>query len=218
MSDEDPECPIGPRRVHHTVVVSTVNPAPDASPAQWLLRPRAEWADTVSFGPPGFETYLRISFTAEKDTNDTDRAGVGLSGEDPVLRLALQTLAAFTARPDRAYAAVWEGWTNAPPPRAPRVLIPNRTMLLFTGPVAELRDAPALAWYGSADGMYEEPHLVWPADRAWCLACEVDEEVEFTVGCSEDAARALIEALPVPVRRVAYGEPVPLLKNPAEDT
>ena len=26
-----------------------------------------------------------------------------------------------------------------------------------------------------------EPHLVWPEDQAWCLACEVDEEVEFTV-------------------------------------
>lgn len=201
--------PFGPRGVHNTVPVSTVNPAPDASPASWLLRPRAEWADTVRFGPPGFETYLRISFTCEEDADSA-----APSGEDPVLRRALETLAAFTVEPDKAYAAVWEGWTgSAPQPLAPLVRIPNRTMLLFTGPVADLRDAPALAWFGSADGMYEEPHLVWPADRAWCLACEVDEEVEFTVGCSEDAARALIVDLPTQVRRVDYGDPVPLYKN-----
>ena len=69
-------------------------------------------------------------------------------------------------------------------------------MLLFTGPVGVLRDAPALAWYGSAQG-YQEPHLVWPEDQAWCLACEVDEEIEFTVGCSVDAAQALAEPCPV---------------------
>ena len=36
------------------------------------------------------------------------------------------------------------------------------------GPVGVLRDAPALAWYGSAQG-YQEPHLVWPRIRpgAW---------------------------------------------------
>jgi hypothetical protein len=62
-------------------------------------------------------------------------------------------------------------------------------MLLFTGPVEALKDAPALAWYGSAAGRYQEPHLVWPEDQAWCLADEVDEEIEFTVGCSEEASR-----------------------------
>src|SRR4051794_23821917 len=87
-------------------------------------------------------------------------------------------------------------------------------MLLFTGPVEVLRDAPALAWYGSARG-YQEPHLVWPEDQAWCLACEVDEEVEFTVGCSVDASRALDKALPGAVRRVHYGDPAPLYRDPA---
>ena len=100
-------------------------------------------------------------------------------------------------------------------PQAPRVEIPNRVMLLFTGPVDALRDAPALAWYGSAAGVAQEPHLVWPADQAWCLACEVDEEIEFTVGCSGEAAQALASALPGAVRRVRYGEPAPLYRDPA---
>ena len=88
-------------------------------------------------------------------------------------------------------------------------------MLLFTGPVEALRDAPALAWYGSAACVLQEPHLVWPEDQAWCLACEVDEEIEFTVGCSGEASQALATALPGAVRRVRYGEPAPLYRDPA---
>ena len=88
-------------------------------------------------------------------------------------------------------------------------------MLLFTGPVEALRDAPALAWYGSAAGVEQEPHLAWPQDQAWCLACEVDEEIEFTVGCSVEASQALARALPGAVRRVRYGEPAPMYRDPA---
>lgn len=85
--------------------------------------------------------------------------------------------------------------------------------MLFSGPVSELRDAPALAWYGSAQGVLQEPHLVWPDDQAWCLACEVDEAIEFTVGCSLDAAQALARALPGAVRRVLYGESAPMYRD-----
>lgn len=116
--------------------------------------------------------------------------------------------------PEIAYAAIWEGWASSGPiPDAPRVPIPNRTMLLFTGPVDVLRDAPALAWSGTARGVHQEPHLVWPEDHAWCLACEVDEEIEFTVGCTVGAARALDEALPGAVRPVLYGESAPMYRD-----
>jgi hypothetical protein len=105
--------------------------------------------------------------------------------------------------------------SGARAPQAPRVEIPERAMLLFTGPVDALRDAPAVAWYGSAAGVAQEPHLVWPEDHAWCLACEVDEEIEFTVGCSAEASKALARALPGAVRRVRYGEPAPMYRDPA---
>jgi hypothetical protein len=72
----------------------------------------------------------------------------------------------------------------------------------LTGPVEALRDAAALAWYGSAAGIAQEPHLVWPGAQVWCLACEVDEEIEFIVGCSEEASQALARALPGAIRRV----------------
>ncbi len=80
-------------------------------------------------------------------------------------------------------------------------------MVLFAGPVEALSDAPGLAWHGPGAEDNQEPHLVWPTDRAWCLACEVDEEIEFTVGCSEDAFNGLDGALPGAVRRVQYGDP-----------
>ena len=134
--------------------------------------------------------YVRIAFAQDAD-------GVATEGEEPALRIALATLATYTATPASGYAAIWEGWAAGT-----RLLkrhewpIPHRAMLLFTGPVEVLRDAPALAWYGSAQG-YQEPHLVWPEDQAWCLACEVDEEIEFTVGCTDAAAQALARSLPV---------------------
>jgi hypothetical protein len=183
--------------------MTAIRPAVSAEPAQWLLQSAVEWWDLVRYGPPAFEVYLRIAFAE----------GADAEGEEPALRTALATLASHTTTPGFAYAAIWEGWTSGPVPSAPRVTIPNRDMLLFTGPVSELRDAPALVWYGSARGVYQGPHLVWPEDHAWCLACEVDEEIEFTVGCAGVAARALADALPGAVRPVLYGESAPLYRE-----
>ena len=172
-------------------------------PGRWLLAADADWWDLVRYGPPGFEAYVRVAFA--------DDAG---PGEDPTSRRALATLAEHTSTPSRGYAAVWEGWGPPPPPApAPVLEIPQRTMLLFTGQVRALRDAPALGWGRSAMTCHQEPHLVWPEDHAWCLACEVDEELEFSVGCSEAAATALAQALPGVVRRVRYGEPAPLYRE-----
>jgi hypothetical protein len=158
--------------------VTEIRPAADADAAQWLLRSDVDWWDLVRYGPTGFDVYVRIAFPQDSGT-DADNP----SGEAPAdaVRAALATLASYTATPFKGYAAIWEGWVSGTPaPRAPRVEIPNRMMLLFTGPVEALTDAPALAWHGSAAGVAQEPHLVWPEDQAWCLACEVDEEIEFT--------------------------------------
>ena len=193
--------------------VTEIRPAADPDAAQWLLRSDVDWRDLVRYGPPGFDVYVRIALVQDVGADAGNQ-----SGEAPVdaVRAALAALGSCTATPSKAYAAIWEGWTSmAPPPQAPRVEIPNRAMLLFTGPVEALRDAPAVAWYGSAAGIYQDPHLVWPEDRAWCLACEVDEEIEFTVGCSGEASQALARALPGAVRRAHYGEPAPLYCNPA---
>jgi len=173
-----------------------------------LLRPDVDWSDLVTFGPPGFAVYARIALPQESEEIDSP-AGEGIDA----VRTALATLAAYTTTRASGYAAIWEGWGGEPNPRAPRVLIPHRTMLLFSGPVDALRDAPGVTWFGPGGDVGQEPHLVWPADQAWCLACEVDEEIEFSVGCSEDAFLGLAGALPGAVRRVQYGDPVPTYRD-----
>lgn len=180
--------------------MTNIVPASDAKSAEWLLQPGAEWWHLVRYGPPGFDVYVRVAFPEDDEEQDTVRA-------------ALVTLASHTSTPDRGNVAVWEGWNGYPnPPSAPRLEIPNRKMLLFTGPLEMLRDAPALAW-GETPGIHVPPHLVWPADQSWCLACEVDEEIEFTVGCSDRVAHALASAFPGRVRRVRYGEEAPLYRD-----
>ena len=187
--------------------VSEVQPAASAEAGQWLLRHDVHWQDLARLGPPDFSVHLRIRF--EHNPPRAEQKGELLN-----LRRALTTLARYTTTPSAAYAAVWEGWTAGDPaPDAPRLHIPNRTMLLFSGAVEVLRDAPARAWQRDG-GEYAEPHFVWPEDRAWCLACDVDEEVEFTVGCADDAAEALIEELPGATRRVQYGDPAPSQLGP----
>ena len=184
--------------------MTELRPADNADAARWLLAADVDWSDLVRFGPPCFDAYARVAFTQPSD--DVDPVG-----ELPSLRTALMTLTSFTATPDSGYAAIWEGWSGGWSPRAPRVAIPHREMLLFTGPLTALRDAPALAWLGTTEEYgFQEPHLVWPSDRAWCLACDVDEEIEFTVGCSAEAAEVLARDLPGAVRLVDYGESTPL--------
>jgi len=184
-----------------------IRPATSDLPAEWLLTAQADWWDLVRYGPPGFDVYLRIAFGTPFEDG----------GELPAFREALAVLARHTTTPLLGYAAVWEGCLNSDwAPTAPRVLVPKRTMLLFTGPIDELRDAPKAA-RGDLDvvpqGDYQEPHLVWPEDRDWCLACEVDEEIEFSVGCSAIAYEALNLALPHLVRRVNYGEAAPMYRS-----
>jgi hypothetical protein len=188
--------------------MTELRPAPTLDPARWLLRSDVDWWDLVRYGPPGFDVYVRVRFPYYPVE------ALAPEGAD-ALRAALAILEGYTATPASGYAAIWEGWGGKPNPQAPRVDIPNRVMLLFTGPVSVLRDAPAMAWYGTAEATYQDPHLVWPEDQAWCLACEVDEEIEFTVGCTDAAAQALARALPDAVRPVRYGEAAPLYRDPA---
>ena len=188
-----------------------LRPAADTSPAGWVLdAARGEHGPNVlRYGPPGFETYLRLPVDGNVPFPREPGADVH------AMEAALQVLAAHTTTPEVAYVGVWHGYgfDNGPAPVALMVPFPNAWMYLFTGPVSAMRYAQQVVWAypdGRPDaGIDAEPDLVWPADHAWCLACEVDEEIEFSIGCSTTAAAALEEALPGLVRRVSYGENAP---------
>lgn len=74
----------------------------------------------------------------------------------------------------------------------PRVRLPDRDYLLYTGPVED-----ALAF---VESQRQTPNLFWPADRAWCVASEIDLTCTYIGGSAEliDAVLADpgIEALP----------------------
>ena len=193
----------------HTGAVSDLRPASDLLPAAWVLDAAltGDAPVVLRYGPPGFDAYLRLS---------VDPVGpVALSLDVDAMEIALRVLAGHTTTPEVAHVGVWHGYgfASGPAPDAPVVPLPNAWMYLFTGPVSAMRYAQQVVWSlagGVPDtGIDAEPDLVWPADHAWCLACEVDEEIEFSIGCTDAAASALEEALPGLVRRVAYGQDAP---------
>jgi hypothetical protein len=139
----------------------------------------------------------------------------------------------WTATPDDCWFCVWDGFgwdtasasaalteTGRPPlnlqgpgrdpvPRpvreGPRVHLPHRDYLLYSGPA---EDAIALAAVAGTGGQC--PNIWWPADRAWCVASEIDLQWTYLGGPRELIGAVLaddrIEVLPAapddPVSRV----------------
>ena len=57
----------------------------------------------------------------------------------------------------------------------PQVAVPDRSYFLFHGPLSDADDwAEAELLAGQTRLHAPEPALVWPADRAWCVARDVD--------------------------------------------
>lgn len=94
--------------------------------------------------------------------------------------------------------------------RGPRLRLPDRDHVLFRGTLAELADPgweERVPWRDSSPSEFgqpataESPSLIWPADRAWVFASEVDYDSTI-VGGSAALIRALradprLESLPL---------------------
>jgi hypothetical protein len=130
---------------------------------------------------------------------------------DELLSALCEVLGEHTETSDRCWYCLWDGWgwvngstilviasegedvppPAQPPPEAapafppeiidgPRVSIPQRDYILFKGPLA------------TATGFEENgPALVWPDDRAWCVATEIDLDSTY-VGGSQGLVNALL--------------------------
>ncbi|WP_344732788.1 hypothetical protein [Nocardioides fonticola] len=186
---------------------NTSDPSAVSAASWWVDAVRAIPLDTaLRFGPPGFERYLRVEFGEEPDGADDGWWPAGA---------VLDLLAAHS--PGVAlFVGIWEGWTShGEVPAGPLLALPETPYLTFRRFVvapceaAHLFSAAARLW-GRRPEWSVPPHLAWPADRSWFFACDVDEEVEFTVGCSTVVAAALGAAFPERVREVGYGAYVPL--------
>ena len=147
----------------------------------------------------------------------------------PTLASLLDVLARHTAE-DECFHAVWDGWgwldgggvayltvqsggwgRRAEPPATPpalpaeviagpRLRHPGRDYLIFRGP---LRAALSICHQHPGGEVFwpQSPSILWPADRSWCVATEIDFDSTLVAGSQEliDAVLASpeLEAWPV---------------------
>jgi hypothetical protein len=140
-----------------------------------------------------------------------------------LLEVLCELLGKHTTDVERCFFAVWIGWgwvhggglvvrtehvgassTTQPTERAqaafwadalsrPRLVLPDqdREYVLLAGPLSaatQLGDPGALGGFSP-----KSPNLFWPADRAWCVASEIDFDSTL-VGGSTDLIGAILDA------------------------
>jgi hypothetical protein len=129
----------------------------------------------------------------------------------PVLATLLDVLGRATGGGE-CYHALWEGhgWLDGtgvsflvfegsppalPPPPAlpeevlagPRLVLPAREHLLFRGPLGAAR---SIGDHASGRFSPQSPNLLWPEDRSWCVATEIDFDSTLVAG-----PQALVDAV-----------------------
>ena len=92
----------------------------------------------------------------------------------------VSVLSRHTSTPERCWFAVWEGWgcLALGEAAAPAFEIPNRRLLLFTGPITAVGTS-------LCESYFQSPSIWWPDDRAWCVETEVDAMSTYVGGTSE---------------------------------
>lgn len=182
----------------------SLRPVSDGTPADWLVERHQPWPRLALFGPGVFEAYARLRFIPDPAWFGQDESDHGggddLPGELDQLRVVAEVLRRHTRTPHDSWHCLWDGWgalhagatavlsfgddgaassLGAPAFGVgvlgePTVHHPHRDYHLFTGPLSDLGDwgagdlAPGVA-HGDL-----VPAFVWPQDRAWCIAADVD--------------------------------------------
>ncbi len=136
----------------------------------------------------------------------------------PALRALCDILDGHTSTADDCYFALWEGWGglesygwvvgdpvvpgrqvggqtrhvfSAGELSSPRLCLPGRDYVLLAGPLDDsLRIG---SWIGADWFSPQSPNLFWPANRAWCVASEIDFDSTL-VGGSAGLIEAVLES------------------------
>lgn len=74
--------------------------------------------------------------------------------------------------------------------KAERFKLPNREYLLMHGPISE---ANKIGWTFSDSFQSQSPNLLWPRDRSWIMATEIDFSVTL-IGGSESLVATILNA------------------------
>lgn len=175
-------------------------PLADARAADWFVQADGDVWTKILLGPPGYAAYVRIQF-ADQD----ERPSVAVPTMPAVVDLLIANGGPFA----RGFVGLWEGY-GGHVPAGPRFdvfeetsdQLPVRTYVLLTTPLDELF-RPGVVWPDESS-VFVEPHLVWPADRTWFIAADVDPQW-FTVGASEDMASKLLANHSFDAELIPYG-------------
>jgi hypothetical protein len=180
----------------------TLTPLTDLSAAGWIAASDQPWNRLVTMGPAGFSAYARLRFIPDPMNGGQSESDVGRDDESPSdadqLRTAVETLLPHTRTPDEGYLLIWEGWGRGAFPRgaftAPRLTLPDRACLMFRVRLPDFASGAVADRWESARhyGDMPEPAFIWPADRAWCITCDVDPHWAG-IGVAPDAIEALLD-------------------------
>lgn len=166
----------------------------DSSMADWLRSRSESWIQICTVGPDGFERYARL---------DSDPALDAMQREgyrDPTqIDSLLRVLTMFTSSPDDAIVALWSGFgwisgdlaltklrANVSSDRptsdgqggvstsGPGLSVGGRDYLLFRGAISEVIDPATGLFSYSGNHVDQAPNLIWPVDRSWFMANDID--------------------------------------------
>jgi hypothetical protein len=201
----------------YTAYARILHPVPDARAAN---RPPIRWADVCAATgrqPHALMQWHAIAGVVETRTRKIVTRTMAWPGVEPdlghlerdTLHILCRVLTDHTAPGQDCFLALWEGYawirgspavamygSNTPVPPAfspdvlhgPRLRHPGRDYLLFCSP---LRAATEIV--DPTTGWTQSPNLFWPADRAWCVATEIDFDSTLVAGSSELIAAVLAE-------------------------
>ena len=167
----------------------------DPTPAEWLTRSGIPWDMLATFGPHTlFPAHARLRYAP--DDGDAPRPEIpprplGEQGDGPVIAELCDMLATDTTTPQLCYFCLWEGWPGINEiitPGPPVVAIPNRTYHLFSGPLSDVGQ-----WCAQPTPDMPPAAFIWPADRAWCVASDVDPTWAFINGSGATISRLVAQ-------------------------
>ncbi|GAA3634650.1 hypothetical protein GCM10022223_61260 [Kineosporia mesophila] len=166
-----------------------LTPSPKRTAASWITGSDEDWPQIADFGPSGLSVHARLLFLPDPEGPWQSEAEApalpGALSENDRLRLALQVLSRHTTTPELAYFCLWDGWGIPIPEAASLVRVPHRTYHLFEGALTDLG-----GWGAPSDEDPPLPAFIWPADRTWCIAKDVDQHWAG-IGASEGALEDL---------------------------
>ena len=184
----------------------------DVASAAWVVSSPTPPDQLIRFGPVGYEAYARLRYIPDPTQPGQLETDARVPADHPLwasqARRALDTLEDFTGTPHECFFCVWEGTAGdvlSPIERqGPLVVVPHRRYVLFTGPLRSYIEARDRRF----DDSGPVPALVWPADRRWFLASDVDTHWAG-IGATSEAIDRLLNTSGLDVVPATPNEPQP---------